>query len=80
MPAVPKYKMVHLLWEDSHGSNEWIDAEEAASIPLQIQTVGYLIRKAERYTVVASSFSENNQLTGVLKIPNSCILKRRILK
>lgn len=73
-------RIVHVRWEDSHGSSGWVDRDDVDKWPLVINTVGYLFAKDKKTLSVASSMSKNGEFSGVTKIPRSCVIKIKVLK
>lgn len=73
-------KIVHVKWEDSHVNNgAWADPSDVKAWPLTIKTAGFLVAEDKKTITIASSVAKEGNWAGVIKIPKSCILKRKVI-
>lgn len=83
--AKAKYPMVLIRWDDSATINHtWTSFEDTmrnASDPFWIDTVAFLIKKADAYVVVTQSIDNQpsgaTTVKGTMRIPTSAIKSMR---
>lgn len=83
-------KLVLIEWHDSHSShaNAWtpLDELQGAAKPIRCCSVGWLVADENGCKVIVPHLSGENDPTtsifgrGELSIPNSAIVKMRVLK
>jgi len=79
-------RLVVVEWVDSHGQHGWNPIDSLEAKPLHCRSVGWLVKKANGMTVLASSISgeKNGDLRlfarGDIAIPDRCITKTRTIK
>ena len=68
-------KMVHVVWEDSAGAARWDDEKRATrNRTVMCETVGVLLRRDRKHTVIASSVCEETEtVSDVMSIPAGCV-------
>jgi hypothetical protein len=73
-----KNKVVYLRWLDSASQGEWTYINEDGLD--EIVSIGFLIYEDDKQVQIAHSIDEFNKYCGVIAIPKSVILKRRVVK
>ena len=74
------YDLVHITWRDAGGQGGWHSLEEAKKCnPVNIHSVGWLIREDKRTVTVAGSFSVDGGISNRDTIPRQNITSKRIL-
>ena len=73
---------MHIIWEDSAGSDATWDHEPEKLTPAIINSVGILVREDDQAVVLAVSADDNEppSYDGLLAIPSSAIRQRRRLE
>lgn len=69
-------KIVLIEWEDSRQASpswQWLEDYEPQESVI-CKTVGFLIPSNKNIKVVAISTSDDEQISGVVTIPTSCVL------
>ena len=73
-----------IRWIDSFGlAAGWLDTDEALETePLEILSVGALLREDDRCVVLAGSWADGDrgQFGAVVAIPKAAILRRRTVR
>jgi len=78
-------KLVKVIWQDALGiTSEW-ECEDALDTNLvNIETVGFIVRKDKEVISIASSFGIHpdgeKQITGLFNIPYGCVVKIKELE
>ena len=79
-----KYKKVEITWLDATGpwcDETWTQYDEKKHVPAVIKTIGYLIKRCERWIVTASDVDlDEKKFCGIGVIPTGMIDKIVILK
>ena len=74
------YNWEHIIWYDSSKAPNWMSMKSVETWrgdkPLTINTVGYVIDETGDSITIAHSFSDANEVLGVLNIPKAVIIKR----
>lgn len=73
-------KPEHIVWLDhcSFTTNDWHSTPEEL-IPLEVITIGWVVKETKKYVIVASTFTEHNQTLGEMCIIKGCIISRKKL-
>jgi len=79
-------KLILVEWVDSHGCVGWNALDTLEAKPLHCRSVGWLVKKENGMTVLASGISgeKNGDLRlfarGDIAIPDRCITRTKVLK
>ena len=71
-------KVVYLRWLDSAFQEEWTYLNKDGLD--EIISIGFLIYEDDKQVQIANSIDSSNKYCGVIAIPKSVILKRRVIK
>lgn len=73
-------RVVHVEWVDSETETGWEPLSSVESRPLIAHTVGFLLKEADDFVMVAHSFDfENEHYNGAIRIPRCSIVKMSLL-
>ena len=72
---VEPFKMVHVTWLDaaSYGEGWYGSQDELPEQPLEVETVGWLIKQTEKVYIIART-ANKFRIEGILVIPSSLVL------
>jgi len=72
--------VLHVMWLDSEGVNEWTPIDEIKDELEETHSVGLLIKESEAFLLLALSFDPATQsVHNYKKIPRTAIVKVRKL-
>ena len=75
------FPIVYVKWDDAYACASWKDLEDYEMEGMEVETVGYLVKKDRRFIRIASSLSKNRtQGSDFTTIPRKMILELRELK
>lgn len=73
-------KIVYVKWEDSHvNGGVWVQSSDVKAWINTIKTVGFLVAEDKKTITIASSVAKEGDWAGVMKIPKSCVLERKVI-
>lgn len=80
LPEIPS-RFIYLCWIDAGGQMNQSLSREELSGPLEIETVGWLIRETEDHLSICQDYiRETNLFRDVQHIPKALIRSRKELK
>ena len=76
-----EFPLIYVKWDDAYACGQWRTLEEYELEPMEVETIGYLVKKTRRFVRVASSLSKNKtQGSDFTTIPRRMILEMGPLK
>lgn len=72
-----KYRLVHVIWEDSTSISGWINREEITDTKTQCESVGILVQTNTEFIALALSIAntgDSEQFGQVTVIPRRTII------
>lgn len=73
-------KAIYVEWDDACTSAGWFDPETEDMTPVNIKSLGFLIKETKDYITVSPGNAETGRSCSYLTIPKGWIKKRKYIK